>query len=195
VVASVAAHGLVFASLGLFPSGDPAIQAGMNDAALVTVELIADGPEVLPQFVEQSVMQKVEVQAKPVQRLQAVAHITVPQAEETLHAQNEHVDSSRLANSSAKTPSRKSSGQFTSLIRQHLESFKYYPASARRRGIEGEVDVAFKLAMSGHADEVSIIHGSGYAVLDRAALDTVQRAQPFPVDEGRYRFRLRFNRL
>jgi len=81
------------------------------------------------------------------------------------------------------------------LIRKHLESFKYYPASARRRGIEGHVEVGFTLTHDGAADQVAVLHGSGYAVLDHAALETVYRAQPFPVEGGKYRFSLRFKRL
>jgi len=73
--------------------------------------------------------------------------------------------------------------------------FKYYPASARRRGIEGHVEVGFTLTRDGAADQVSVLHGSGYAMLDHAALETVHRAQPFPVENGKYRFSLRFKRL
>jgi len=81
------------------------------------------------------------------------------------------------------------------LVRSHLETFKYYPASARRRGIEGHVEVGFTLTRGGAADQVSVLHGSGYAMLDHAALATVHRAQPFPVENGKYRFSLRFKRL
>jgi len=80
-------------------------------------------------------------------------------------------------------------------VRRRLEAFKYYPASARRRGIEGDVDVAFSLVAGGMAARIKLLKGSGYAVLDRAALATVARAQPFPVERGDYRFRLRFRRL
>lgn len=79
-------------------------------------------------------------------------------------------------------------------IRRHLESFKYYPASARRRGIEGEVDVGFTLGRDGTADHITVLQGSGYAMLDQAAMQTVRRAQPFPADDGTYRFRLKFQR-
>jgi len=81
------------------------------------------------------------------------------------------------------------------LVREHLEAFKYYPSSARRRGIEGLVEVGFTLIHDGAANQVSVLHGSGYAVLDHAALETVYRAQPFPIENGKYRFRLRFKRL
>jgi len=80
-------------------------------------------------------------------------------------------------------------------VRKHLEAFKYYPTSARRRGIEGDVDVSFMLAHGGVAEQVKVLKGSGYAVLDRAALTTVARAQPFPVGNGQFRFHLRFRRL
>ncbi len=80
-------------------------------------------------------------------------------------------------------------------VRKHLEAFKYYPASARRRGIEGDVDVSFMLVHGGVAEKVKVLKGSGYAVLDRAALTTVARAQPFPVGDGQFRFHLRFRRL
>jgi len=80
-------------------------------------------------------------------------------------------------------------------VRKRLESFKYYPASARRRGIEGDVDVSFKLVHGGAAEQVKVLKGSGYAVLDHAALSTVARAQPFPVGNGQFRFHLRFRRL
>lgn len=202
VVASVAAHGLVFASLGLFSSGNIEVQGGGNNVSLVTVELMADESESLPQVVENAGMQKADVKAKAAQSSKVVAQLTVPQAKDMSPMQNEHADSNtrpqnklRPADTATKVSTQKSSEYFTSLIRQHLESFKYYPASARRRGIEGEVDVAFGLAMNGRAYQVAILRSSGYAVLDRAALETVQLAEPFPVNEGEYRFRLRFGRL
>jgi protein TonB len=81
------------------------------------------------------------------------------------------------------------------LVRKHLEAFKYYPGSARRRGIEGHVDVEFTLAQNGAATGVAVLQGSGYAILDQAAMETVYRAQPFPIQKGEFRFRLRFKRL
>ncbi|OIQ01717.1 MAG: hypothetical protein COS82_10885 [Zetaproteobacteria bacterium CG06_land_8_20_14_3_00_59_53] len=79
-------------------------------------------------------------------------------------------------------------------VRQRLERFKHYPASARRRGIEGAVDVSFRLNAQGRAENMQLVSGSGYGILDDAALNTVRRAEPFPVTEGSYRFRLRFTR-
>lgn len=79
-------------------------------------------------------------------------------------------------------------------VRQRLEQFKHYPISARRRGIEGAVDVSFRLNEQGRAEDMQLVSGSGYDILDEAALDTVHRAEPFPAHGGFYRFRLRFRR-
>jgi len=81
------------------------------------------------------------------------------------------------------------------VVRERLERFKYYPASARRRGIAGDVEVGFRLRSDGSAEEVLVLASSGYDILDRAALETVSRAQPFPAASGSYQFRLRFRRL
>lgn len=78
------------------------------------------------------------------------------------------------------------------LVRRHLERFKFYPESARRRGIGGDVGVGFRLTAGGHVAQVRITASSGYALLDRAAEAIVARAVPFPVDRGQYRVRLRF---
>jgi len=86
-------------------------------------------------------------------------------------------------------------GKNLEMVRRHLEAHKFYPASARRRGIEGDVQVGFDLDRRGRAGGISILAGSGHAVLDRAAIQTVVRAQPFPVHGGAYSFRLRFRRL
>jgi len=65
------------------------------------------------------------------------------------------------------------------IVRKLRRSLRY-PAEARRNGIRGEVHVAFVVSKSGGAGSVRIVRSSGSPVLDRAALDTVRRAAPFP---------------
>jgi protein TonB len=50
-----------------------------------------------------------------------------------------------------------------------------YPASARRRGIEGEVVLEVWVDESGQATRLLVRAASGHAGLDRAALDAVAR--------------------
>jgi protein TonB len=89
------------------------------------------------------------------------------------------------------SPSADEAGR-ESIVRNHLEHFKYYPGSARRRGIIGDVEVAFQLDAKGRAGMLKILSASGYRILDDAALETVRRAQPFPAASGAFQFRLHF---
>ena len=67
-------------------------------------------------------------------------------------------------------------GQVVSRLRRSLS----YPSQARRQRISGEVHVAFTIAGNGAVSRVRVVRSSGHGVLDEAALQTVQRAAPFP---------------
>jgi len=100
----------------------------------------------------------------------------------------------KLAEVSAARAQARAEAERKRAVRERLERFKHYPASARRRGIEGAVDVSFRLNAEGRAEDMQLVSGSGYTILDDAALSTVRRAEPFPVQGGTYRFRLLFTR-
>jgi len=75
-------------------------------------------------------------------------------------------------------------GQVVSKLRRSLR----YPREARSQRLRGEVQVAFTVSGSGGVGGVRIARSSGSPVLDQAALETVQRAAPFPpipADAGR----------
>ncbi len=60
----------------------------------------------------------------------------------------------------------------------HIEAQKHYPRAARRRGIEGSVDVAFKLGPGGRMEQLQV--NGGQALLQGAAEEAVRAAQPLP---------------
>lgn len=60
----------------------------------------------------------------------------------------------------------------------HIEEHKWYPKSARRRGIQGEVKVSFLLLPDGSIRDVEVRHGP--KVLTVAAAKAVARAEPMP---------------
>ena len=60
----------------------------------------------------------------------------------------------------------------------HIESYKFYPGAARRRSIEGTLDVAFFLDQDGGVYQLTI--NGGRAVLQRAVRQALNDAQPFP---------------
>jgi len=90
----------------------------------------------------------------------------------------------------------KGSGQTTAETRETLqkrylrEHFAYirdligkelrYPRQAVRMGWHGRVTVSFLVLVDGSVSDLRITHGSGVPLLDRNALDTVERAAPFP---------------
>lgn len=72
---------------------------------------------------------------------------------------------------------------------------QYYPAEARRRGIEGEALVEIRVDVRGVVVEARIVRSSGSALLDRQALRLMYDYRFAPGDGGRSRvpvnFRLR----
>jgi protein TonB len=71
-----------------------------------------------------------------------------------------------------------------SLILRKLETAKRYPRMARKMGIEGTAVVRFKLKPEGGVEAVELVDSSGSAILDKASLETVRAAAPFPYKEG-----------
>lgn len=67
------------------------------------------------------------------------------------------------------------------LVRAWLAMHQHYPRAARRHRIEGTVRLAFALDARGRVLRAEVGGTSGSRVLDRAALDLLGRAEPFPV--------------
>jgi protein TonB len=64
--------------------------------------------------------------------------------------------------------------QIVSLLQLH----KYFPVEGCGR--EGKVTVAFTIDRAGKLVSSNIVSGTGFPVLDNAALEIVKRTQPFP---------------
>jgi protein TonB len=77
-------------------------------------------------------------------------------------------------------------------IRSQIEKAKAYPEAARRDGLEGTVDLRFRITPAGWVETVEIVHSSGHAILDESALQTVRRAAPYPVIAGWIRLPLAY---
>jgi protein TonB len=63
-------------------------------------------------------------------------------------------------------------------LQAHIEAHKFYPRRARQLGIEGSVDVTFRLVKAGGG--VDIAASGGHRLLNRAAERSVKRAVPLP---------------
>ena len=71
-----------------------------------------------------------------------------------------------------------------SFILRKLEAAKRYPRMARKMGIEGTAVVRFRLRPEGRVEAVEIVDSSGSEILDKASLETVHAAAPFPYKAG-----------
>lgn len=87
----------------------------------------------------------------------------------------------RASGSSGQRSSRSGGANFSNYagrVAAHLRRYKRYPSSAGRA--RGTVRVAFSVSRGGTVTGVRLVSSSGNATLDRAALDMVRRANPFP---------------
>lgn len=68
---------------------------------------------------------------------------------------------------------QKIKAQVSASLSRHFQ----YPMLAQRRGWQGEVVLAFNLLSDGRIDNAHVTHSSGYAVLDRAALNALGKVK------------------
>jgi protein TonB len=61
----------------------------------------------------------------------------------------------------------------------HLQRFKQFPSSAAANEM-GMVQVGFTVTRNGRVTSSRLVRSSGFASIDRAALELLQRAQPLP---------------
>ena len=61
-----------------------------------------------------------------------------------------------------------------------LRHYFSYPPLARKRGWEGEVVVSIRINHDGYLQDIHLIRGSGYALLDRSALEALSRVDRIP---------------
>ncbi len=78
--------------------------------------------------------------------------------------------------------------QLLRTIRRQIERVWTYPDDARRDGLEGRIELRFRIAADGSAETVEILRSSGHALLDNDLAQTVRRAGPYPPYAGWVRF-------
>ena len=71
--------------------------------------------------------------------------------------------------------------KYRDVVREIIASNKKYPVTARRRGIQGSVTVAFMVQSDGVIADSSVRASSGYDILDRTAMEILAESSPLPV--------------
>ena len=70
--------------------------------------------------------------------------------------------------------------KFQQSLRRHVARYQRYPAAASSKQLEGSVDTQFVIARDGTLLGVWVRTSSGRSLLDKEAIETIRRAQPFP---------------
>lgn len=78
-------------------------------------------------------------------------------------------------------------GDWRRVLLQRIERAKRYPPQARLWGMEGTAEVQFRIAGDGSIKDVTVVQSSGFALLDRASVETIKRAAPLPAVRGTIR--------
>ncbi len=68
---------------------------------------------------------------------------------------------------------------YLSLLREHIDNNKKYPAVSKRLGEEGVVVLSFKILKSGVFENIRIVTSSGKKRLDKAALNVLRKTGHF----------------
>ena len=70
--------------------------------------------------------------------------------------------------------------RYQDMVKQKIESCRRYPSWAKKQGFEGVAYLKFTILSTGFVKDIKIIKSSGFDILDREAISTVKRSQPFP---------------
>ena len=73
------------------------------------------------------------------------------------------------------------SSDYFEMVRLRIERHKKYPLSARTRQIEGRTTVRFVILTDGRVLDIKVVRRSRSSALDRAAINAIKKASPFPI--------------
>ena len=84
-------------------------------------------------------------------------------------------------NDRLKTPREKTLlNQYLQEVAAKIKAVQQYPRNAREEGWEGTVVIKLQILLTGKVEKVALIEKSQYEILNEAALQAINKAQPFP---------------
>ncbi len=75
---------------------------------------------------------------------------------------------------------------YLEMVMLKIESVKKYPDQAREMQKEGHITVGFTVTMAGAVKDIRVIEPSRHEILNKAAVDAVLNASPFPKPPKRF---------
>ena len=64
-------------------------------------------------------------------------------------------------------------------LQRRIKEKLIYPAQAKRTGIQGTVEIRFRIHLDGSVSDIRVMRSSGSTLLDEAAAETIRKAAPF----------------
>lgn len=149
-------------------------------------------PENVPQVQQQTrpVKRKTSEKPKPVEPVIIAAAETQPITEEHVIEEaiqedqtEEFIEETVAQNQLNNAPTdptllNSEKTQYLEAIAAHLDKHKFYPRSARRRHIEGNVKVSFDLLQDGNILNLKIM--TGHSALQKATTESINSSLPMP---------------
>lgn len=183
-------HGLIFGISGFNP-GQPE-QKKMPEEILVRLEIAK--PLLLPKIrtlgetkkvkkteqkpQETQVEKKPEPSHEPVlkktaePRKQEPKPLSNPVKPKAVQCAEEKIDTPN--------PDKEAMLDFHNMVKQRIEEARRYPLWAKKKGIQGITRISFTVMPDGTCRDIKIAGSSGSEILDHEALETLERAEPFP---------------
>jgi len=202
-IAILLAHAAIIAAVALWYARQPAAEPHILPAITVSLAPVeASSPEIqhedlavgpTMQEADEAPKEPPKVVEKPVEQVvqppppQQQAEVTLPKVEQKVEQPTpEAVPPAPETRAPPKNErvaaqfTQAASNAYDALVLGHLQRFKLYPRAARKRGEQGTAVVQFALDRTGHVIDSTVTKSSGNAAIDRLALETLQRASPFP---------------
>lgn len=197
IALSLAAHGAGALMMMQAPAATPTHEGEVAQEPLVVMLMAAPMEEPLPEP-EPEPVKETPLKAAPepapkqvdVERPKPETPKKPRKKERDKTAEKRKQPKAQATASAATAPKATKGGnkRWASQVRSKIERRKRFPAG----GASGTVALAMSISGSGALNSVSVAGSSGNAALDRAALDAVRRAAPFPpAPEGGGPFQLR----
>lgn len=208
VLISLLLHGVLFASYGGAPAG---VKQPVESVTRLSFLAPAPTPAVVPEVTPEKPPEKKKVKPVPepvkkvVKKKRVLKKVVKPVQEVVQEkvSEPEPVLMAVPAVAAAVTPQidegliKRERARYLAEVMAHIERHKWYPKAARRRGIEGEVHVSFKLLPDGSTHQLVVEDGP--TLLLAAARKAVEKAMPMPLPPATIdcplecEFRMRFN--
>ena len=180
IIASLLLHAVLFWHTPLRLSADDGTamrQAGVTRVSFRVVsrpQLRAPTPEALPQTKPRQRRAESQRRPAPVKRAERKAQMKKPE----MAAQEQQAALAPPESAGDSLVLERAQRNYLGVLLAHIEEHKFYPHAARRRGVQGVIQVSFQLHRDGRISDLRVANGPD--LLRKAATDAVDAALPLP---------------